>query len=158
MASTRSRACLPGQVQTIACTLWKSALHTSFSAAPSWVSYPMLRIVYMLAYGAIWIFLGLKHVVEQIASIIWLESVSLFGKSPSASDIQQATKGLKKWNHLGCVLDHTHFGRNGMLSSAAIAKLGAICVACDSSHTSIFLPRRTNLLQDIYSYLTRILN
>lgn len=103
----------------------------------------MLRFVYMLAYGAIWVLLGLKHVVEQICSIIWLEFVSIFGKSPTASDIQVAMKPLKKWKHLGCVLDYTHFGRNGILSSTAIAKLGALCVASDSPHTSIFLPRRT---------------
>jgi len=102
----------------------------------------MLRILYMLVYAGIWAILGFKHVLVQILSIIWSESVALFGRSPTASEIQQSTKSLKKWKHLGCILDHTHFGRNGMLSSAAIAKLGAICVASDSPYTSIFLPRR----------------
>jgi hypothetical protein len=85
--------------------------------------------------------MGFRHVLNQLRHIFVAESTALLGKTPTAPEIAQATKSLKKWKHLGCILDHTHFGRNGMMSGAAIAQLASIAVAADSSHTSIFLPR-----------------
>lgn len=115
-------------------SVWLARLHFSFIM--------MMKLLYTVVYTLLWILLGLRHVLGQLRQILCAESLALLGRSPTASEVAETCKGLKHWTHLGCVLDHTHFGRNGMLSGAAIAQLVSLVVAADSSHTSVFLPRR----------------
>jgi hypothetical protein len=102
-----------------------------------------MRFLYHFIYTLIWSCLGLKHVLVQLGLILWHEAIALFGRAPSAQEINQTTKKLKPWKHLGIVLDHTHFNGHGMLSGKIAAQLSALAIVADSSHTSIFFPRRT---------------
>lgn len=106
----------------------------------------MIKLLHLLIYGLLWSLITLKNVVVQIWSIFRTEFLGLFGKAPTLLDIRASVAPLKKWKHLGLILDHTHFGSNGMLSGSSIAKLVAIARAADSPHTSIFLPRRTSCI------------
>lgn len=102
-----------------------------------------MKLLYQLVYALVWSLLALRRTLGQLKTILWSETIALLGTTPRASEIHKVASGMKRWKHLGCILDHTHFSRNGMLSGSAIADLVAVAIAADSSHTSVFLPRGT---------------
>ena len=121
----------------------------SVRLAPSWVALlrwpPMVKLLHAFVYALLWSTITVKNVVAQIFFIFRSELLGLLGKAPTISTIASAVHPLKKWKHIGLILDYTHFGSNGMLVGSSIAKLVAVVLAADSSHTSVFLPRRTSI-------------